>query len=137
MASFELEASKLKGMVKALEAFADEHDGELAIGFGLGPISKRAGWSVSLTWGKEAPDSPMAAAQALGVGHTLEDALRKVAEEAKIELPEAGPKPSYLAKKIHYLPDGTSEVILKEVTTGDFDSLSTGSILALVPGAAV
>lgn len=75
---------RLKNIVKALETFANERGGDLAIGFQNGC------WSVALTWGREAPDSPMAGAQALGSGPFLEEALIQVAEEAHVELPVGG-----------------------------------------------
>lgn len=40
--------------------------------------------SVSITWGYEAPDSPMAAAQALGYGETVAEALEQAFAEARI-----------------------------------------------------
>lgn len=75
---------RLKNIVKALETFANERGGDLAIGFQNGC------WSVALTWGREAPDSPMAGAQALGSGPFLEEALIQVAEQAHVELPVGG-----------------------------------------------
>ncbi len=72
---------RLKNIVKALEAFAKERGGDLAISF------QNGSWSVALTWGREAPDSPMAGAQALGSAPFLEEALIQVVEEARVELP--------------------------------------------------
>lgn len=70
----------VRNILTALETFAKERDGDLAIGYGKGE------WSVALTWGREAPDSPMAGAQALGSAAVLEDALLQVAQQAHVEL---------------------------------------------------
>lgn len=67
----------MAGLVK----FAAENEGNLGIVFGA-PSNE---WSVSLTWGREAPDSPMAGAQALGAAPSLQEALAQVAGEAQIE----------------------------------------------------
>lgn len=78
----------LRNIITALETFAKERGGDLAIGYANGE------WSVALTWGREAPDSPMAGAQAIGSDMVLEAALRQVAEEAHVELPETtAPEP--------------------------------------------
>lgn len=59
--------------------FAREHDGTFVTGYSRGE------WSVTLTWGKEAADSPMAAAQAIGCSELLPDALRQMLDEARIQ----------------------------------------------------
>jgi hypothetical protein len=76
-----MDADQLKDLTRRLESFANDREGDLAIGFA------NSQWSVALTWGREAPDSPMAGAQALGSGSLLEDALLQVADQAGIEVP--------------------------------------------------
>ncbi len=47
---------------------------------------ERADWTCSMEWGREADDSPMAAAAAYSVDITPEDAIQKLVDEAKINV---------------------------------------------------
>lgn len=64
--------------------FAEERDADLSIQRGHPADGGPGVWSVMLTWGREAPDSPMAAAQSLGLAETLEEAIEQVATELRL-----------------------------------------------------
>lgn len=63
-----------------LAAFCHENEGIFTLAFSNNSLS----WSSTLTWGREAPDSPMAAAQALGEGASPNDAIDQVVKEARL-----------------------------------------------------
>lgn len=82
-----LQADRIVDQLTALQDFADNHDGVFTLGFTKGE------WSSTLTWGREAPESSMAGAQALGADADLGLALAHVMGEARIPLPESSAEP--------------------------------------------
>jgi len=72
---------ELQPALEAIATFCHENEGVFTLAAG-----EDGKWSSMLTWGREAPDSPMAAAQALGQGDSPVDAVYQVMEEAKIEV---------------------------------------------------
>lgn len=66
--------------------FAEENDALLSLD--RVPEKGEGGkpeWIVSLIWGQEAEDSPMAGAASYGVGDTLAEALGQVYDELRLE----------------------------------------------------
>jgi len=55
-----------------------ESGGSLAVFYADGE------WVVSVRWGREAKDSPMVGAEALGLGATAEEALGAAMEQARL-----------------------------------------------------
>jgi hypothetical protein len=47
----------------------------------LGLVLQNGEWSAAYTFGREAPDSPMAGGAAYGMGETVGDALRGILED--------------------------------------------------------
>jgi hypothetical protein len=76
----------LLDMIAAIEMFAHERGGMFGLSFNACEERTRK-WAASLTWGREAPDSPMVSAQALGIGEVIREALQQVIDEAHIEVP--------------------------------------------------
>lgn len=70
------------GLGDSLLAFIQHHADE-AIALSL-VVDEAGDASISITWGREAPDSPMAAAQALGYGATLQEAIEGALGEARV-----------------------------------------------------
>jgi hypothetical protein len=77
---------------EALEAIAVCHAlykfiAQQGANFGLmfDPEGKDPKWSVMLNFGREAPDSPMAAGSALGSGDTALEAIKGALGEARVE----------------------------------------------------
>lgn len=64
-----------------LEEHAEKHDVRVTIGRESEQPEGKEPWSVGLIWGREAPDSPMAAAAAFGMGNTLGEALAEAAAD--------------------------------------------------------
>jgi hypothetical protein len=64
-------------LLERLEKFTSKVDADVAI------ANNGADWLVSITWGQEAPDSPMAGAQALGCDASLSVALEQALTEAR------------------------------------------------------
>lgn len=71
----------LEDKLAAIEKFCREKEGTFALG-----VAQKGGWSAMLNFGREAPDSPMAAGSALGSGDTAEEAIDGVIDEARIEV---------------------------------------------------
>jgi hypothetical protein len=73
----------LPGTTRLLDVIArnlGETEGDLAIVYN--PDRGEDAWNVSVMFGREAPDSPMAAGHAIATGPTLEDALRQAVDQA-------------------------------------------------------
>lgn len=75
----------LGALLDAIQGFAERQGGTLGLSFNSSE-SRTGRWSAALTFGQEAPDSPMAGGQALGIGESPAEVLRQVAEEAHIEV---------------------------------------------------
>ena len=67
----------------AIAKFCAANEGTFALGHG-----QKGEWSAMLNFGREAPDSPMCAGSAIGIGDTAEEAINGVIDEAKIEVPD-------------------------------------------------
>lgn len=75
-------------LLDAIASFAEEREATIAIVFNA---TRSGRWAAHLTFGREAPDSPMAAGQALGMGESLSEVLEQLVHEAQIEVPEPDP----------------------------------------------
>jgi hypothetical protein len=73
-----------------LAAFAATHDAAVRLVRRPGDDDDTA-WSVEMTWGTEAPDSPMVGAAAYGMGSTPTNAIEQALAEAGVE-PSGKPK---------------------------------------------
>jgi hypothetical protein len=80
------QAPGIEQKLEAVEDFAAEQGGVFSLGFRPDPLVAMRSWSAMLTWGREARDSPMAGAQALGSGSSAEEAIDQVIGEARIEV---------------------------------------------------
>ncbi len=76
-------------LVDRLDQFAERVDAEVFIVRRSEGSAKRSGhrhtggeWTVAMTWGAEAPDSPMVGAAAHGIADTYEEALTQALDEA-------------------------------------------------------
>jgi hypothetical protein len=85
-----------EAFTEAIQDFTVEHGGILGLVYNASE-TRTGKWSGHLAWGQEAPDSPMAGAQALGIGESPVEVLRQIAEEAHIEVaaPSEHPAPEY------------------------------------------
>lgn len=73
----------MEAQLAAIEKFCAENDGTFALGIG-----QKGGWSAMLNFGREAPDSPMAAGSAIGGGGpetTAAEAITDVVEELQLD----------------------------------------------------
>lgn len=68
-------------LLRAVAAFAQEHDATFGMSF-----TGRRGWLCSMTWGQEAPDSPMVGAASYGAGDTPFEALNQMARELRLKV---------------------------------------------------
>lgn len=75
----------MQAALEAIAAFCHREDGIFSLS--LNARADTGKWSGHLTWGREAPDSPMAAAQALGIGDSPVEAVYQIVDEARIEVP--------------------------------------------------
>lgn len=68
-----------ENLLKRLDTFAKRQNASVVI---VGQADPEYDWSVMITWGQEAPDSPMAGAQALGSADFLNEAIAQALTEA-------------------------------------------------------
>jgi hypothetical protein len=76
----------MQDALEAIAAFCHREDGIFSLA--LNARADVGKWSASLAWGREAPDSPMVAAQAIGMGDTPAEAIAQIVEEARLTVVE-------------------------------------------------
>jgi hypothetical protein len=67
-------------LLERLDRFVRDNEAEASIFSTAGDGGLM--WGVSITWGREAPDSNMAGAQALGMHEELEESITQALEQA-------------------------------------------------------